>query len=152
MVGHQQPTPVYTQPVCFAPNMMYPVPVSPGVQVKRSVCCKLVNAFQIIIVSELRRLRRSKLKQWDVTACIITVVNMGTITLLLSFSYVNTDFSQCSLDLSVPIVSNASKSQQLSLTFIVNSGRLPPQSSKHSLILLSFKRLFLRPWLPAVSH
>ncbi|XP_053862948.1 ataxin-2 isoform X10 [Malaclemys terrapin pileata] len=32
MVGHQQPTPVYTQPVCFAPNMMYPVPVSPGVQ------------------------------------------------------------------------------------------------------------------------
>ncbi|XP_069611139.1 ataxin-2 isoform X25 [Ranitomeya imitator] len=26
MVGHQQPTPVYTQPVCFAPNMMYPVP------------------------------------------------------------------------------------------------------------------------------
>ncbi|KAI2568027.1 ataxin 2, partial [Homo sapiens] len=27
-----QPTPVYTQPVCFAPNMMYPVPVSPGVQ------------------------------------------------------------------------------------------------------------------------
>lgn len=40
MVGHQQPTPVYTQPVCFAPNMMYPVPVSPGVQVK---CCKLLN-------------------------------------------------------------------------------------------------------------
>nr|XP_025036101.1 ataxin-2 isoform X16 [Pelodiscus sinensis] len=34
LVGHQQPTPVYTQPVCFAPNMMYPVPVSPGVQVK----------------------------------------------------------------------------------------------------------------------
>ncbi|KAM4810424.1 ataxin-2 isoform 2-T2 [Rhinophrynus dorsalis] len=32
VVGHQQPTPVYTQPVCFAPNMMYPVPVSPGVQ------------------------------------------------------------------------------------------------------------------------
>ncbi|XP_029389725.1 ataxin-2 [Mus pahari] len=32
MVGHQQPAPVYTQPVCFAPNMMYPVPVSPGVQ------------------------------------------------------------------------------------------------------------------------
>lgn len=32
MVAHQQPTPVYTQPVCFAPNMMYPVPVSPGVQ------------------------------------------------------------------------------------------------------------------------
>ncbi|XP_078523573.1 ataxin-2 isoform X5 [Lissotriton helveticus] len=32
MVGHQPPTPVYTQPVCFAPNMMYPVPVSPGVQ------------------------------------------------------------------------------------------------------------------------
>ncbi|XP_069475627.1 ataxin-2 isoform X10 [Ambystoma mexicanum] len=32
MVSHQQPTPVYTQPVCFAPNMMYPVPVSPGVQ------------------------------------------------------------------------------------------------------------------------
>jgi hypothetical protein len=32
MVGHQQPTPVYTQPVCFAPNVMYPVPVSPGVQ------------------------------------------------------------------------------------------------------------------------
>nr|XP_051682765.1 ataxin-2 isoform X5 [Oryctolagus cuniculus] len=32
MLGHQQPTPVYTQPVCFAPNMMYPVPVSPGVQ------------------------------------------------------------------------------------------------------------------------
>ncbi|NXH75784.1 ATX2 protein, partial [Hydrobates tethys] len=32
MVGHQQPTPVYTQPVCFASNMMYPVPVSPGVQ------------------------------------------------------------------------------------------------------------------------
>ncbi|XP_053257233.1 ataxin-2 isoform X1 [Podarcis raffonei] len=32
MVGHQQPTPVYTQSVCFAPNMMYPVPVSPGVQ------------------------------------------------------------------------------------------------------------------------
>lgn len=35
MVGHQQPTPVYTQPVCFAPNMMYPVPVSPGVQVSK---------------------------------------------------------------------------------------------------------------------
>ncbi|KAJ1093049.1 hypothetical protein NDU88_006158 [Pleurodeles waltl] len=33
IVGHQQPAPVYTQPVCFAPNMMYPVPVSPGVQV-----------------------------------------------------------------------------------------------------------------------
>nr|XP_016852595.1 PREDICTED: ataxin-2 isoform X7 [Anolis carolinensis] len=32
IVGHQQPAPVYTQPVCFAPNMMYPVPVSPGVQ------------------------------------------------------------------------------------------------------------------------
>ncbi|XP_075770894.1 ataxin-2-like isoform X13 [Pelodiscus sinensis] len=32
MVGHQQPTPVYTQPVCFAPNMMYSVPVSPGIQ------------------------------------------------------------------------------------------------------------------------
>nr|XP_033811061.1 ataxin-2 isoform X5 [Geotrypetes seraphini] len=32
MVAHQQPTPVYSQPVCFAPNMMYPVPVSPGVQ------------------------------------------------------------------------------------------------------------------------
>uniref|UniRef100_A0A8C0I1Q6 Ataxin 2 n=1 Tax=Balaenoptera musculus TaxID=9771 RepID=A0A8C0I1Q6_BALMU len=32
VVGHQQPAPVYTQPVCFAPNMMYPVPVSPGVQ------------------------------------------------------------------------------------------------------------------------
>ncbi|XP_055462050.1 ataxin-2 isoform X4 [Psammomys obesus] len=32
MVAHQQPAPVYTQPVCFAPNMMYPVPVSPGVQ------------------------------------------------------------------------------------------------------------------------
>uniref|UniRef100_A0A8D2KWC3 Ataxin 2 n=1 Tax=Varanus komodoensis TaxID=61221 RepID=A0A8D2KWC3_VARKO len=32
MVGHPQPAPVYTQPVCFAPNMMYPVPVSPGVQ------------------------------------------------------------------------------------------------------------------------
>ncbi|XP_053555732.1 ataxin-2 [Bombina bombina] len=32
IVGHQQPSPIYTQSVCFAPNMMYPVPVSPGVQ------------------------------------------------------------------------------------------------------------------------
>ncbi|XP_006894732.1 PREDICTED: ataxin-2 [Elephantulus edwardii] len=32
MVGPPQPAPLYTQPVCFAPNMMYPVPVSPGVQ------------------------------------------------------------------------------------------------------------------------
>ncbi|XP_068101683.1 ataxin-2 isoform X2 [Hyperolius riggenbachi] len=33
IVAHQQPTPVYAQQqVCFAPNMMYPVPVSPGVQ------------------------------------------------------------------------------------------------------------------------